>query len=741
MALESNSEDILYRLACECEDLFEQLQKALPRAKPKASDIEQCTEFQQRFSIWAAYLGVFAQKSQCLDTRLRNFPDLQDLATRLLDILRCSLHQYKDEISDQERDLASTDSDEYQYEAHSRPSESLAAIDNTLARLNRLGVTIRQSGQDKMHVRAEKSTAHLDLTTFTYFCANTVQTLYPNAHQHLKDHLKESMINRYKKMMHHNSRYFKLRAPREPHTKLYSIQEVPNSDLQTNIPVIQQAEAVPATVNRFRANVPTAPSQTDLSSASTKFHQTSSVQVSQGNYPRLPMTNTNGGIFACEWCSEPLDKKILSESQWRRHIDRDLEPYICLSEECQDTHPAYSTFDEWYSHMGRHNPRWYQKIYPSSTWVCTICEFNPGVYSNPQALNSHLQESHHKTFTNEQLHVLSQQSKIKQSRAWDNCLLCGFKVEKEDDKDTTGFFKRPKEELKQEAFKSARTTYSMTHPGHNNSDDSDFSDTSSDMDMNSLRQRQQQTEGRSKPVARHIAAHLQVLMLLTLRFAALQKDNEKLVDDDLNSDYVDVDDENSSPKGNDPENLSGIDSGRDDVTMEDMDDEDDLGVNKHVVNDLVEDDILIPDTDLGLDDIPRKYDGLVAENDVFLGNVIESGAWQSWKDEDLGVTKLVDNDLVKDDILAPGTDLGLDDISKKYDGSVAEKDVFLKDAFLKNVIECGAWQSWQDETKEPIRYDSKDYAVAWICTTGTEYVAAQAFLDEVHKEADICSKY
>ncbi|EHK43570.1 hypothetical protein TRIATDRAFT_294571 [Trichoderma atroviride IMI 206040] len=149
--------------------------------------------------------------------------------------------------------------------------------------------------------------------------------------------------------------------------------------------------------------------------------------------------NKNEDIFAFEWCSEPLDKKALSESEWRRHIDRDLKPYICLSEECQEVHPVYSTFNEWYSHMNCHSRRWYRQIYLSPTWVCTICEFNSGVYSNPQDLYSHLQESHDGDYTNEQLRVISQQSKIKQPRAWDNCLLCGFTVEEEDTEGTTGF--------------------------------------------------------------------------------------------------------------------------------------------------------------------------------------------------------------------------------------------------------------------------------------------------------------
>lgn len=328
MVLDLGNGNVLYRLARECEDLFDRLQGTLLKTKPKASDIEQCTEFQQRFSIWAAYVGVFAQKGQCLDTILQSFPELQDLAARLLDILRCSLHQYEDRLNDQENYQSSISSD--QAEASLKPSTSLAAIDNTLARLNRLGVTIRQSSQEKIHVRAEKSTAHLDLTLFTCFCANAVQTLYPDAHQHLKGYLKKSMMSRYKKMTDHNSRKFN--TPREPYRELPYIPKVPNNELQTNIPDIQQAEIVPASIYRSGAHVITAPSQSDLSSvtiqrprdrfrppdeALTKFYRTSSVQVNQSNYPLPPIMSINEDIFLCEWCSEPLDKKALSESEWR----------------------------------------------------------------------------------------------------------------------------------------------------------------------------------------------------------------------------------------------------------------------------------------------------------------------------------------------------------------------------------------------------------------------------------------
>jgi nucleoside phosphorylase len=318
--------------------------------------------------------------------------------------------------------------------------------------------------------------------------------------------------------------------------------------------------------------------------------------------------------------------------------------------------------------MNCHNRRWYQQTYLSPTWVCTICEFEPGVYRNPQALYSHLQESHLENYTNEQLRVISQQSKITQTRDRDNCLLCCFKVEEEDAKSTAMSLKRKSGIFQHNTFKSARKTYSMKYPSHFSSDDSDSSDTSSELDSNTLQQRLRRAEGRSKTITSHIAVHLQVLMLLTLRFAAARRGDDKtFLDDDLKSDCVEFDDENSSSKSNMPENLSNVE--RMSVVMEDTDDEDNSVVSNEMDDYVAE--VNIPDTDLNFDDIPRQYDGLVDENDAFLKEVIESGAWQSW-------------------------------------------------------------QSWQDETKEQIRLGLDDYAIAWICATHTEYTAARLFLDSVH---------
>jgi hypothetical protein len=330
MTLNLDSEDVLYRLACECEELFDQLQETLPKTKLEVTTIDLFAEFQQRFSIWGAHLGVFARKSQCLDTRLRDLPDLQDLVARLLDILRRSLQQCKNEAnSEEEVDKTPIGFDESNCKA-SIQTAALTAIDNTLSRLNRLGVTIRRSSRDKIDTRAKTFAAALDLDSFAYLCAKAVHALYPGAHQSLKDYLSKSMIDRYAKMRFFNSRHNKLETRREPRFGLSPILEVPNNETQINVAMTQPARAIPVVANLPK--VFAALSQSDLSSvnieqirrrrrppdeASSTFHRTTSVQINQGNYPRPPVANGDSDIFACEWCSEPLSKKTLSESEWR----------------------------------------------------------------------------------------------------------------------------------------------------------------------------------------------------------------------------------------------------------------------------------------------------------------------------------------------------------------------------------------------------------------------------------------
>ncbi|KAM0465683.1 hypothetical protein ACHAPV_001740 [Trichoderma viride] len=539
MALEFNEQDLLYKLAYECETHLDRLLATVQKLKSDVGTIEICADFQQRFAIWTAYLGVFAQKSQCLDTRLRNLPDLQDLVARLLDILRRGLKHILAELASQrENELVTTSDSECLLGASQIQTTALEAIDDTIARLNRLGITIRQSSSSKIDTRAKKFTAGHNMDSFACLCANVVQALYPGASQPLKDYLSESMISRYARMSFFRFRKQNLEARREA---LPPIEEISGNETQTNVHINPSSKKImhpPISHLRRAHNTPTI---SDLSSvdiqqisrgrrrpdeASTKFYKTSSIQVKQGNYPQPPKTDEGNNIFACQWCGEPFIGKELSETDWR---------------------------DD---------------------------------------------------FSSTELQTISRQSKVEQSRAWNDCLLCCFTIKERKGKDESIASKRQNTQQKQETVKSSRKNLETTGPDHPNLD-LELSGTSSDSDNAGSHQQTKQRQERSNTVARHIAAHLQVLMLLTLRFAALQS-NDKDADDDLKSNSVDVDEENSAAsEDSDVGRLSPL-SSLVDVAMRDTDDEKNKETAKR--------DTQFLSTGLRFDLTLKQYDDLEARN-------------------------------------------------------------------------------------------------------------------------------
>lgn len=292
------NEDLLYDLAYECESQFEELLQALEKINPDSSIVELCSDYQQRFAIWTAYLGVFARKSQCLDTRLRNFPDLQDLVARLLDILRRSLQHCLAEMAGQsEKVLVFTSNNKYLPVASQMQKTALERVDDTISRLNRLGITIRRSSSSTIDSRAKIFTVGQNMDSFAWLCAKAVQVLYPGASQLLQDYLSQSMIRRYTRMSFSKTRSQNLKSRRKP---LPSIKETPNNEAQHINP--PSKEYLHPAVSRLRRELNTTPisdlSRVDMQQitsrgrgpeeASTTFYKTSSIQVKHGNYPQPP---------------------------------------------------------------------------------------------------------------------------------------------------------------------------------------------------------------------------------------------------------------------------------------------------------------------------------------------------------------------------------------------------------------------------------------------------------------------
>ncbi|KLU82018.1 hypothetical protein MAPG_01097 [Magnaporthiopsis poae ATCC 64411] len=561
--VDDEDSDVLYDLACECEALFDVRLAELRNQQSPLTEL--LAEHQQRFTIWAAHLGVFARKSQSLDKRLENYPDIVDLAARLLDILRRSLAQLSKHTEPKAEGLSQSLPNDYQ---RSRDT-ALAALEATLPRLNRLGVTIRQASSEKMVLKAQKFATSLDLKSFSDISQSVVHALYPNIHRSLREYLAKSMTNRFATMLYLAHRGGKLRSRRRLRSPglMPTIGEGEELTLRP-LPPDPDVQAEPGRANQAEAAQPVAPStasQSDLSTINSRQLRqamrrtnyleapterrkgTSSIQVRQGNYPPPPFQKDKN-IAHCEWC----------EAQKR---------FIFIS--------------------------------PRPTKICLT---PGGSMPSPARAKSNDRERGMSVFC-----VVSPSRRSRRVRG-------------------RGCQSAKKKQLHQESDKRPKAAPGMRDPKpptevEDSSDDSDDSDGSLDME-NML------GSDDAEMMARHIAGHLQVLMLLTVRLASLQ--NEKDDDDgqDANSDSVDLGDTSEGTMTADPKKTS--DRGApEDIEMPDVDE-----IPEEVV--IPSGHSSIPDADVDFADIGvrRQHDDLPAEKDGFLQQLIKSGACQAHLDGD-----------------------------------------------------------------------------------------------------------
>ncbi|KAK4458193.1 hypothetical protein QBC42DRAFT_186629, partial [Cladorrhinum samala] len=617
-------EDLLYSMACKCEQLFD-----TPFSGAAA---DKWQELRQRFAIWTSYMGVFARKSQCLDARLRKAPDIKDLVARLLDIL-----------------LRSLDDGESNSLEQCQISSGLANADSALTRINHLSIDIKQASRGSIDTKVSRFASKVDLAPFVAVAQAAVSSLYPGAHELLKARLRDTMAEVYSRILFLRDRQKQLQPARHParpafQSALQAISEdhpvetgasdssrmippqmsipagqsiqKPTPGLDTARSQVSTSRSRPSTLDTQQMRSRKVATQTDRALPTTR-KPVSSIQIKHADYPRPQISCTEQSL-KCQWCSKHFEKET-SESDWRRHVDEDLKPYRCMAERCPDPHACFTSFDGWFKHMQSHGQRWHQKIFPSPGWVCPVCD-SGDVYNNPQCLRSHMEGSHGGKFTESQLQSVLRQSIMERPRPPKECPLCCCAVDEEPGTSSTGRSKSPKrqkEQMREESSKMARMTLEMRHPNPHHTSASQILDTSSsDSDASSVHRARGTGNGDyAKVIARHVAAHLQLLMALAIRLSSLPDGDFKSDGDEANSHSVDIgDSEISSDSDGAGTRLSAS------ATDADMADAD--------VADMVNDTQETPEAVIDLSHIPRQYDELDAKDDVFFQQLVRSGAFK-----------------------------------------------------------------------------------------------------------------
>lgn len=122
------------------------------------------------------------------------------------------------------------------------------------------------------------------------------------------------------------------------------------------------------------------------------------------------------GEVVCQFCFYALPvRDVVQESKWRLHVKGDLDPYVCLFDECDSPETLYSHSDAWLKHMKQHAVRWRCTSKSHPTVVCDTKED----YVN------HLKTNHGDKFNDAQLGVLADRNGRAAGPLFTSCPLCG----------------------------------------------------------------------------------------------------------------------------------------------------------------------------------------------------------------------------------------------------------------------------------------------------------------------------
>jgi hypothetical protein len=122
--------------------------------------------------------------------------------------------------------------------------------------------------------------------------------------------------------------------------------------------------------------------------------------------------------ITCPFCFLVLpSEEFTDERKWRRHVKDDIDPYVCLFEDCDSPVELFSHSRAWVRHMEEHAKRWY----------CKSKAHNDDFVSNSRdGYCQHIKDAHPEKFTPSQIEVLANRASRLPSPIFEKtCPLCG----------------------------------------------------------------------------------------------------------------------------------------------------------------------------------------------------------------------------------------------------------------------------------------------------------------------------
>ncbi|KAH7009796.1 hypothetical protein EDB80DRAFT_713888 [Ilyonectria destructans] len=328
-------------------------------------------ELRSQFIRWAGYAGAFAVPKASLDAQLSPHEDIKNMFLESLNMLELNLKWAMGNALDEE------DPD-----AH----VGLPVVKSTIEQLVTLSARIRQSAQEADKLMQEgKADDFRPLLKF-------IEHRFPRARKSLQRQLARSIHVRGTSLQYLQSRNLQFAYHKKHEDAL-----APGASTKQHT---TKWLLSPPQINDYRHAVLGKPTLLPCITSGSSITQ----RETEGEFTYSTMLK--GGFVtessACYVCTESLDASKLTEEQWKKHIIRDLEPFICLSDECNESLQFFGSKREWIHHMQtRHTMDWARKVH-SQQWHCNLDHKHTKRYEDKDSFLSHLKAEHGDRLTSSQ---------------------------------------------------------------------------------------------------------------------------------------------------------------------------------------------------------------------------------------------------------------------------------------------------------------------------------------------------
>lgn len=412
-----------------------------------------------RLKIWAGNVGVFAPDNASVDYRLRDDPDLVEVVFSMSRRLKQSLLNavnppLLEESDDEEKevvhgrgdDSVSSGSSSASLDLDSNVEESdsdddleklgpsamfIEEANQVIHRLYRLATVFRkpQSSSENAKVQGFIKKLHEkgdveELEDVEDHARSHIKAHFPQAPDFLVRRLVEAVVFRRMKIRYRQRHQDKLNQGLEMAFAGLGLEQYDKSNttpatgltLSGHVSGKQNGgKGKDHSLSKPRSSVFSATNASSINRArfadyarSIALSGVTKAAVGRRQQLDVPPPPNNDGQekIECPYCLRMINQEEMTQPRWTRHILKDIDPFICLFEDCKESLPLFKTVEEWLGHM-----QWQHTI----VYSCQAVGHEREVFSSPQDLESHIRRGHLDTFTESQLPGLVKQGTLPSS--------------------------------------------------------------------------------------------------------------------------------------------------------------------------------------------------------------------------------------------------------------------------------------------------------------------------------------